>query len=240
METINEKRIKVVINGGALNPLGLAKRCQSLITEKGYDLKVAAVLGDDVLDAVRNNLKEKGTLDYLDSRNDNIRPPKHLHAYLDQEAHPLVSAHAYLGARGIVKALENGASIVICGRVADASPVIGAAQYWFDWSDKSYDQLAGGLVAGHLIECSAYVTGSNFAGFDKLLPETLFDLPFGIAEVEENGSCIITKPENTSGIVSVETVKCQLLYEIQGSFYLNSDVKAYLHGVLIEEVAPNR
>ena len=80
------------------------------------------------------------------------------------ENHPLVSANAYLGARAIVKGLEAGADIIICGRVADASPVIGAAWYWHGWSDESYDALAGGLVAGHLIECSAYVTGANFAG----------------------------------------------------------------------------
>lgn len=240
MRTINEKRIKVIINGGALNPLGLAKKCRDLISGEGYNLKVAAVTGDDVLDILREDLAANGTLVHLDSANDNIKPTKHLHAYINPEAHPLVSAHAYLGSRGILKALENDASIVICGRVADAAPVIGAAQYWYKWSDTSYDQLAGALVAGHLIECSAYVTGGNFAGFERFLPESLFSLPFGIAEISQDGSCIITKHENTSGFVTEDTVKSQLLYEVQGTCYLNSDVKAHLDQVIVEEVAQNR
>lgn len=241
METINAKRIKVIINGGALNPLGLAKKCQALIKERGYNLKVAAVVGDDITSVVRGDLREKGCLPaFLDSKNPNVRETRHLNAYLDTELHPLVSAHAYLGARGIVKALESGADLVLCGRVADAAPVIGAAQYWFSWSDTSYDQLAGGLVAGHLIECSSYVTGANFCGFTKYSPEMLFDLPFGIAEVEVDGTSTITKHEDTTGIVTTDTVRCQLLYELQGNMYLNSDVKAYLDDVIVQEVGTNR
>ncbi|KAK6008855.1 hypothetical protein QM012_000758 [Aureobasidium pullulans] len=240
MQTINAKRIKVIINGGALNPLGLAKKCRDLILQEGYDLQVAAVTGDDVLDMIRKDLGQNGALVHLDSSNDSIKPAKHLHAYLDRETHPLVSAHAYLGSRSIVKALEIGASIVICGRVADAAPVVGAARYWYKWSDTSYDELAGALIAGHLIECSAYVTGANLSGFEKYSPELLFDLPFGIAEVSQDGTCVITKHENTAGFVTENTVKSQLLYEIQGNYYLNSDVKAYLDQIIVEEVEPNR
>lgn len=152
----------------------------------------------------------------------------------------LVSANAYLGARGIVKALAAGADLVICGRVADASPVIGAAWWWHSWKDTDYDQLAGALVAGHLIECSAYVTGANFAGFDEVALAKLIDLPFGIAEVEADGSVTVTKAEGSNGFVTADTVKCQFVYELQGDIYLNSDVKAYLHDVQVEEVGPNR
>lgn len=243
IDTINAKRIKVILNGGALNPLGLAKQCQELVAKKGYDLKVAAVTGDDVLEHVKRELHEKGNLDafkFLDFSNKNVVEPKHLHAYLNKEVHPLVSAHAYLGARGITQALENGADIVLCGRVADAAPVIGAARYWFSWPDTAYDQFAGALVAGHLIECSAYVTGANFASFEKYPHELLIDLPFGIAEVDSDGSAVITKHENTSGMVTMETVKSQLLYEIQGNIYLNSDVSAYLDNVQVEEISQNR
>lgn len=193
-----------------------------------------------MLEEVRADL-ENGYLPYLDSQNAKIKLPKHLHAFRENKTlHPLVSAHAYLGARGIVKALENGADIIVCGRVADAAPVVGASWWWHSWTETSYDQLAGGLIAGHIIECSAYVTGANFAGFERYDTKDLFDLPFGIAEIEHDGHCIITKHDNTTGFVTEDTVKCQLLYEIQGNVYLNSDVKAILDDVTVKKIGKNR
>ena len=126
------------------------------------------------------------------------------------------------------------------GRVADASPVIGVAQWWHGWSDTSYDVLAGALVAGHLIECSTYSTGSNFSGFDKYPIESLLDLGLPIAEVDCHGQCIITKPDGSNGIVTTETITAQLLYELQGNLYLNSDVVANLEDVEIQQEAENR
>ena len=165
---------------------------------------------------------------------------KDVYAFQDPINHPIVSANVYLGARAIVKAFESGADIVICGRVADASPVIGAAWYWHSWGDTDYDRLAGALIAGHLIECSAYVTGSNFAGFDQYGLDDLIDIGFPIAEIALDGGCVITKHEGTQGLVTVETVKCQLLYELQGNVYLNNDVKAYLDGITIDQVGKDR
>lgn len=153
---------------------------------------------------------------------------------------PLASAHAYLGARAIVEGLRHGADIVICGRVADASPVIGAAWYWHDWCDTDYDNLAGALIAGHLIECSTYVTGANFAGFTEYELETVLEPGFPIAEIERDGTCVVTKHAGTGGVVNVDTVRCQFLYELQGSVYLNSDVKAYLNDVAIAQVGKDR
>lgn len=152
----------------------------------------------------------------------------------------MVSAHAYLGARGIVDGLRRGADIIICGRVADASPVIAAAWYWHSWSDSDYDRLAGALVAGHLIECSAYVTGGNFAGFDRYSIENFIEPGFPIAEIEADGSCTVTKHDNTGGIVDVDTVRCQFLYELQGNVYLNSDVSAILDDITVEKAGTNR
>lgn len=126
------------------------------------------------------------------------------------------------------------------GRVSDASPVIGAAQWWHGWSDTDFDQLAGALIAGHLIECSAYVTGANFAGFDRFPVERFVDIPFGIVEVHEDGTHVVTKHDNTNGLVSSDTVKCQLLYELQGNIYLHSDVKADIANILVEDVGNNR
>ncbi|EEH36004.2 hypothetical protein PAAG_00327 [Paracoccidioides lutzii Pb01] len=241
IDAIWEKRIKVIINGGALNPKALAVEVQKLVNIRGYDLKVAYVSGDNLLNEVRGNLSKSGTLPaHLDSNNSQVRMQEHTDDLLDTRGKPVVSANTYLGARAIVKGLEVGADIIICGRVADASPVIGAAWYWHGWKETDYNALAGALIAGHLIECSAYVTGSNFSGFTEFETDLFIDLPFGIVEVEADGSCVVTKHEGTKGIVNVDVVKCQFLYELQGDVYLNSDVKAYTQNILIETAGKDR
>lgn len=113
-------------------------------------------------------------------------------------------------------------------------------RYWHNWKDSDYDQLAGALVSGHLIECSAYVTGGNFSGFTRYEMEEFYEPGFPIAEIEKDGSCVITKNPNTGGMVTTETVRCQLLYELQGNIYLHSDVKAYLNNVSVEAVGKDR
>jgi hypothetical protein len=152
----------------------------------------------------------------------------------------VVSANAYLGARAIVAGLRGGADIIICGRVADASPVIAAAWFWHSWKDTDYDKLAQSLVAGHLIECSAYVTGANYAAFYEVNMEDLIDLAFPIVEISHDGTAVVYKHENTKGMVTADTVKCQFLYELQGDLYHNSDVTAILDDVHIEQIGPNR
>lgn len=218
LDVLNEKRIKVIINGGALNPAGLARKTHALIAEKGYDMKVAYVTGDNLLDEVRTQLETTGKLpSHLDSENTSVTLAESATSLLDTKGKPIVSANAYLGARGILAALRAGADIIICGRVADASPVIGAAWYWHNWSSTSYDELAGALVAGHLIECSAYVTGSNFCAFDEYPLSTFVDLPYGIAKIAGDGTAIITKHPGTNGLVNTDNVIGQFLYELQGS-----------------------
>jgi hypothetical protein len=142
--------------------------------------------------------------------------------------------------RAIKRGLEEGADIIICGRVADASPVMAAAAWWHGWPDSAYDELAGSLIAGHLIECSTYVTGANFAGFDKYDIKDLLNLGLPIAEIDSNGECVITKHDALPGIVTEDTVKCQLLYELQGNIYLNSDAKADITHVQVKEESKNR
>ena len=241
LNVIKGKGIKIIINGGALNPKGLAQKAQRFVNEKGLDLKVAYVYGDNLLEEVRSNLETTGKLPrHLDSENDEVSLAENASDLLDTKGKPIVSANAYLGARAIVKGLELGADVIICGRVADASPVIGAAWYWHKWSDSDYDRLAGALIAGHLIECSAYVTGSNFSGFDEYPLETFVDLTFNIAEVADDGTSVITKHDGTNGLVNQDNVKCQFLYELQGSTYLNSDVSADTADIKIEQVGKNR
>ena len=183
----------------------------------------------------------KNELQHLDGDNPAVKPGSLTYAFLNSpNPVPMISAHAYLGARGIVDGLRRGADIIICGRVADASPVIAAAWYWHSWNETDYDHLAGALVAGHLIECSAYVTGGNFSGFDRHPIERFVSPGFPIAEIATDGSCTITKHPNTDGMVDVDTVRSQFLYELQGNVYLNSDVSAVLDDIVVEQEGQDR
>ena len=244
IDLVAEKRIKVVINGGALNPRGMAEKCyEELVKPKGHDLVVAYVHGDDCMYKVHELLAkgEDGELPHLDKANSNVHLEKNTDTFLDHpNSMPIVSANAYLGMRAIKRGLDEGADIIICGRVADASPVIGAAAWWHGWKETQFDELAGALIAGHLIECSTYATGANYSGFFKHDISELLNLGLPIAEIEANGDCVITKHEALGGFVNVDTIKCQLLYELQGTIYLNSDVKADITNVRVEDNGKNR
>ncbi|KAJ5933557.1 hypothetical protein N7454_005886 [Penicillium verhagenii] len=249
IDVIAEKGIRVVINGGALDPKALAMKTKALtllsqISDKNLNLQVAYLSGDDLYPLVGPNMPvTKEELLHLDSGNPSIVQPDLTYAFLNttnDRPFQMVSAHAYLGARGIVDGLRRGADIIICGRVSDASPVIAAAWFWHNWNETDYDRLAGSLIAGHLIECSAYVTGGNFSGFDRYPSDDLVSPGFPIAEIAGDGTCIITKHPGTQGMVNVDTVRCQFLYELQGTAYLNSDVSAHIADVQVEDVREDR
>lgn len=202
---------------------------------------MAFVSGDDLLPVLGNDLAslKDNPLPHVDSDNPDVKLPWNTLSS-NSGSVPLASANAYLGARAIVQGLKMGADIIICGRVADASPVIGAAWFWHSWKDTDYNRLAGALISGHLIECSAYVTGGNFSGFTEYDPEIFVEPGFPIAEIDSDGTCVIIKHEGTGGIINEDTVKCQFLYELQGSIYLNNDVKAYLNDVKVQQVGKNK
>lgn len=240
-----EKGIKIVVNGGSLNPGGLARKVVKYVREQGWEgrCKVGYVEGDDLMEVVKSGIEagEMPGVGHLDGETEGVKLAEQTRRWLeDRKGKPVVSANAYLGARAIVEGLKRGCDVIICGRVADASPVIGAAWYWWRWNDDQFDELAGALVAGHLIECSAYITGSNFSGFSEYDTDMFVDLPFGIAEIDRNGTAVVTKHEGTNGLVNVDNVKCQFLYELQGSVYLNSDVTAVTDQIKIEQVGKDR
>ncbi|EMD91411.1 hypothetical protein COCC4DRAFT_188618 [Bipolaris maydis ATCC 48331] len=243
MELANEKRIKIVLNGGGLNPRGLAERVHEAVKEKNLNLKVAYVEGDNLMhkvDEILSSIKA-GTYSHLDKANAEVQLADNSLSFLDDPKNmPIVCANAYLGYRAIKKGLDEGADIVICGRVADASPVIAAAAWWHQWDTTNYDELAGALIAGHLIECSTYVTGANFAGAYKYQVKDLMNLGLPIVEILANGECVMTKHEALNGIMTADTVKCQLLYELQGNIYLNSDVKADINHIKVVQEAKER
>ena len=152
----------------------------------------------------------------------------------------LTTCRCYLGGAGIAEAFRQGADIVICGRVADAAPTIGAAIYHHGWDkDKDFDQVAGALVAGHLIECSSYVTGGYYSGFKELF-DGCENVGFPIAEIFADGSFALIKEEGTGGEISVGTLTSQLVYEIQGPQYYGSDVVAVLEGINMKQEGKDR
>lgn len=226
LAAIAQKRIKVVVNAGAFNPAGLAAAVGRDIAERGLGLTVAHIEGDDLIDRV-DELAGAGQLAHLDTG-----------AAFPADHGDIAAATAYLGGWGIVSALEAGADIVIAGRVADASLVLGPAAWWHGWARDDWDRVAGAVVAAHIIECGPQAAGGNFSGFTRIRDNTLVAFP--IAEVAGDGSSVITKRAADGGAVTVDTVTAQLMYEIQGPRYLNPDVVAHVDSVRLTQQGPDR
>src|SRR4029077_19782185 len=149
-----------------------------------------------------------------------------------------LAANAYLGAWGIADCLTSGADVVATGRVTDASVIVGPAAAHFGWSRTDYDALAGAVAAGHVIECGVQGTGGHFAFFTAV-PDLSY-AGFPLAEIDADGSSVITKHPGTGGLVSVDTVTAQLLYEIGGARYANPDVTLRMDSLSLEQEAPDR
>jgi Acyclic terpene utilisation family protein AtuA len=215
-----ERGIKVVSNAGGLNPQACAEAVQLVAEKLGLSPKIATVSGDNVLQRLTE----------CDLRNLDTGE-----GFGDRTA---LTANAYLGGWGITEALNRGADIVITGRVTDAAVVIGPSAWHFGWRRDDWNQLAGAVVAGHLIECGCQVTGGNYSFFQEVAD--LRHPGFPIAEMYADGSCVITKHDGTGGLVSVGTVTAQLLYEIQGARYLNPDVVARFDTVRLTQDGPDR
>ncbi|RSS80320.1 DUF1446 domain-containing protein, partial [Streptomyces sp. WAC02707] len=150
------------------------------------------------------------------------------------------AANAYLGGAGIAACLAAGADVVVTGRVTDAALVTGPAQWYFGWGPEEYDRLAGAVVAGHVLECGTQATGANYAFFRDHDPALLRRPGFPLAELHDDGSCVITKHPGTGGLVDVGTVTAQLLYETAGARYAGPDVTARLDTVRLTQEAPDR
>ncbi|EFF91627.1 conserved hypothetical protein [Streptomyces sp. e14] len=155
--------------------------------------------------------------------------------------HPgALAAHAYLGGFGIAECLRAGADIVVTGRVSDAALVTGPAAARFGWRPDDYDRLAGAVVAGHVLECGAQATGGNYAFFAEHGLDRLRRPGFPLAEIHEDGGCVVTKHPGTGGVVDVGTVTAQLLYETGGARYAGPDVTARLDTVRLGQDGPDR
>jgi hypothetical protein len=195
-----DRGVRIVVNAGGLNPAGLADAVRALAERLGIPARVAHVEGDDL----QPRAAELG-----------LGTP--------------LTANAYLGAWGIVDCLNSGADVVVTGRVTDASVIVGSAAAHFGWGRTDYNELAGAVVAGHVIECGIQATGGNYSFFTEV--PNLSYAGFPLTEVHPDGSSVITKHPGTGGLVSVDTITAQLLYEITGARYANPDVTARMDSV---------
>ena len=218
--------IKIVTNMGAANPVAAARKAAEIAGSLGLSaLKVAAIVGDDVLDACKERdlpiMEFDGTIRQLGNR--------------------VLSANAYLGAEPIAEALSGGADIVITGRASDPALFLAPMIHAFGWAMDDWNLLGQGTVAGHLLECAGQITGGYFADPPfKDIPD-LARLGFPIGEVGEDGGLVVTKVEGSGGAVTAQTCKEQLLYEVHDpARYLQPDVTADFSQVRVEEIGKDR
>lgn len=229
MPAVVDGRTKVITNAGGINPTAAARVAIETARSQGASgLKVATVLGDDLM-ARLADLRDVTTLEHLETG-----------APFDEfPGNPLFAA-AYLGARPIVDALTQGADIVITGRVADAALFLAPLVHEHGWAWDDWNALAAGTLVGHLLECSGQVAGGNFSGEWWTIPEP-WNLPYPIAEVEPDGTAVITKPPGSGGRVDVDTVRHQLLYEVHDpAAYYAPDVLADFTSATFTDLGDDR
>ncbi|XP_061108274.1 uncharacterized protein LOC133135358 [Conger conger] len=219
IKDIHTKGIRVISNAGGVNPLACAAALQEVVRKADLDLKIAVVTGDDLM-------PQKDTLTDLRMADDgSTKPlPKGIH-----------SMNAYLGALPIKRCLDLGADIVVTGRCVDSAVALGPLMHSFGWKQNSYDLLAAGSLAGHLIECGAQCTGGIFTDWHKV-PDW-DNMGFPVVECSADGTFALSKPPKTGGLVSFGTVAEQLVYEIgDPQKYLLPDVTCDFSQVTITEV----
>lgn len=217
------KKIKVVTNAGGVNPLACREAVLKACEAAGVTLKVAVVLGDDILPRAEEfraaGVREMDTGAELPAK--------------------IVSMNAYLGGFPIARALAEGADVVITGRCVDSAVTLGALIHAFAWSPEDLDRLAAGTLCGHIIECGAQCNGGNFTDW-RLVPD-YDNMGFPIAEVASDGSFVLSKPDNTGGLITTATVAEQMLYEIgDPRAYMVPDVVCDFTGATYEQVGKDR
>lgn len=220
---IAEKKIKVITNAGGVNPQACRDAVLKACEAAGVKLEVAVVLGDDLLP----RLDELRGLDIREMDTGAELPGK------------VVSMNAYLGGFPIARALAEGADVVITGRCVDSAVTLGGLIHAFGWTMDDHDRLAAGTLCGHIIECGAQCNGGNFTDW-RLVPG-YDDMGFPVAEVSDDGSFVLSKPEGTGGLITTATVAEQMLYEIgDPRAYMVPDVVCDFTGATYEQVGKDR
>jgi hypothetical protein len=224
-----ERNVRILTNAGGLNP----KACRAKIFEVARELgvsgvRVGVVEGDDLYPRLRDLVEAGHPLENMDT-GEPIAP------VLDR----MMSANAYLGARPVVRALQEGAQIVLCGRITDTALALAPMVHEFGWGEEDWDHLAAGTIAGHIIECGAQCTGGNFSRWWEV-PD-LWNAGYPIVEGREDGTFTVTKHAGTGGMVTVDTVSEQLLYEMgDPTGYITPDVVADFTSIRLRQEGPDR
>ncbi len=227
---IVEKNVKLITNAGGVNPVACMIAVREIAERKGLKgVRLAAVYGDDILNdldalvASGNELRNMETNESIETIRDRIS-----------------SANVYFGARPVVEALEQGAQVIITGRVTDTGLTLAPMIYEFGWKWDEWDKLAAGIVGGHINECGAQASGGNFLAGWKEVPN-MERIGFPIVEAYPDGTLIITKHESLGGLVDERTVKEQLVYELgDPTNYITPDVVADFTSIRLKQIAPNR
>jgi hypothetical protein len=220
---IAARKIKIISNAGGVNPRSCARALEAKLAESGIKMKIAVVLGDDLLDRTEE-FRAAGTREMFSA----IDMPKELW-----------SMNAYLGAGPIAAALDQGADIVITGRCVDSAVTLGACMHAFGWRADELDRLAAGSLAGHVLECGAQATGGLHTDWEAT--GDWADIGYPIADISPDGSFILSKPGGTGGLVNFATVAEQMLYEIgDPRAYILPDVTCDFSDVRIDEIGHER
>lgn len=223
MGDLLKNKTTLITNAGGINPIGCAKAIHKLGEELGFAPKIAVVYGDDILDRV-DSFRAKG-IDFKNMESDET---------IDGIADKLQSANIYFGAAPVVEALKWNPDIVITGRVTDTGITLAAMIHEFAWSLQDWDKLAHGIVAGHIMECGTQATGGNFTDWEQV--PSFDQVGFPIVEVSKDGSFLVTKHPNSGGMVSVDTVREQLFYEMGNpADYITPDVIADFTSIQLEQ-----
>jgi len=223
LREIADKKVKILTNAGGVNPEACGAAARELIKEAGLDLKVAVVTGDDLLDRAQDFAAMQDMFSGADC----------------PDPASLASVNAYLGGFPVAKALDGGADIVITGRSVDSAVTLGACIHAFGWQPQDLDALAGGSLAGHIIECGPQASGGNFTDWE--LSGDIAEIGYPFIDIDGDGVFTVMKPEGTSGVVNVGTVSEQMLYEIgDPQAYLLPDVTCDFSGVTIEQAGDNQ
>lgn len=226
---IENDGIKVISNAGGVNPHACKDEILKIAKAKGVkNLKVAVVAGDNILPNIDQLINDGHTLNNMESGEP-----------ISTVKENLLSANVYFGCKAVVEALEQGADVIITGRVTDTGLTLAPMIYEFGWEYSDYDKMAIGTIAGHIIECGAQVSGGNFTDWEKV--EDFTNIGFPIIEAKADGAFFVTKHEGTGGLVNQMTVKEQLMYEIGNpAEYITPDVIADFTTVHLEDAGENR
>jgi hypothetical protein len=222
---MRERRIKVIANAGGVNPLACARE----VVRVAPGLKVAVVLGDDVLARIDEFLGKGYEMRDMDTGEP-----------LSAIRGRILSANAYIGAFPLAEALDTGADVVIAGRSTDTALTLAPMIHRFGWGPEEYDRLAAGTIAGHIIECGAQATGGNCQVDWRTIPD-MANIGYPIVEADPDGSFSVTKHAGTGGRVNSHTVKEQLLYELgDPQRYITPDCVADFTTIRLEDDGPDR